>query len=182
VRVLTDIDDGKDVLFRVLVVDESEHVGKIVASSKSIGPNDDEGSRKSLLPLQWKDIGEEIWRLRLGEGDRPHLVLNSRISESRDKIMTNPMLKGSIYPHALRGVLRFLYAEEPGPDDDEDWVRDWKRFVVSLVGEQSEERLSEEENDAADLRDLIEEVVVAFTNRGRFAEKFVAQERRLSDG
>ena len=97
---LTDIDEGKAVLFRLLVVDESNEIGKILASTKAISPTIDQKSRQSLFPLKIKEIGEAIWAVDL-EADRPHLVLNSRIPGLQEQLINDPLLRGSIYPHAL---------------------------------------------------------------------------------
>jgi hypothetical protein len=170
-RRLGDIDEGKEVLFRLLVVDESNEVGKILASTKAISPVDDQKSRQSLFPLKIRDIGEAVWAVDL-EAERPCLVLNSRIPGLQEKLLAEPLLRGSIYPHALRIVLRSVY-EDSQSSDDVDWVADWKVFVTSLIGEDR----ARDMEDGTNLDEGLDEVVREFTNRGRYAEKILFREQ-----
>ena len=66
--VLSDIDAGATILFRVKVVDETEEVGRILASANGIRPEQDADGddRRPLLPVRSVDLGEEIWRLEIG--------------------------------------------------------------------------------------------------------------------
>ncbi len=130
---LSDIDQGRAVLFRLLVVDGNANVGKILASTKAISPASDQKTRQSLFPLKMKNLGEAIWAVDL-ESERPCLVLNSRIPGLKEKLLADPLLRGSIYPHALRIVLRYVN-ECSDASEEQDWVQDWYSFVRLLVGE-----------------------------------------------
>ena len=166
---LTDIDVGKEALFRLMVVDESNEVGKILASTTAISPVGDEKLRQSLFPLRTRDLGEGIWKVDL-EGDRPYLILNNRIPGLPERLSTDPLLRGSIYPHALQMVLRSIYTDG-SPSFDPDRVDDWKMFVSVLVGDASARDMNENDN----VDDLVDEVVREFTNRGRYAHKLLFQ-------
>lgn len=168
---LSDIDVGKEVLFRLMVVDDSNEVGKILASTTAISPVGDEKLRQSLFPLKTEDLGEGIWAVDV-DRDRPYLILNNRIPGLPEKLSTDPLLRGSIYPHALRMVLRSIYPVS-SPSFDEDRVEDWKMFVSALVGDASARDMNENEN----VDDLVDAVVREFTNRGRYAHKLLFQEQ-----
>jgi hypothetical protein len=172
-RRLTDIDEGREVLFKLLIVGAGDDVGKILASTRAISPTRNEKLRQSLFPLKTKDLGEAIWIVDL-ESDRPCLVLNNRIPGLKEKLLADPLLRGSVYPHALRMVLRIVY-EDSRSSEEVDWVQDWKSFVRLLVGEARARDLDE----ASDLdEEGIETVVKEFVNRGRYADRFLSREQR----
>jgi hypothetical protein len=134
---LTDIDVGARVLFRLLVVDDTRDVGKILASADRVSPVTDSRARRSLLPLEWDHLGEQVWRVNF-DSERPVLVLNNKLYGSRDRLLNDPVFKGSIYPHAFRIIVQRLYGEEERPSDEDEWANDWRTFVRKLVGDVSE--------------------------------------------
>jgi hypothetical protein len=83
------------------------------------------------------------------------------------------LLRGSIYPHALRIVLGSIYDQSGTASFDEDRVEEWKTFVTVLMGEAWVRDM--EEADNTDER--VEEVVNEFTNRGGYANKRLFQEQ-----
>jgi hypothetical protein len=168
---LSDIDAGKDVLFRLMVVDDSNEVGKILASTTAISPIGDQNLRQSLLPLKMKNLEEGIWAVDL-ENDRPYLVLNNRIPGLQEKLFTDPLFRGSIYPHALRMIVRSIYSDS-SPSFDEERVEDWKMFVSVLVGDASARDMNENDN----VDELVDAVVREFTNRNRYAHKVLFREQ-----
>jgi hypothetical protein len=134
---LSDLDRDGSLLFRIKVVDESGQVGQILADANGIRPNDaqDDGtSRKSLFPVQWKDLGERIWRVEYNRDSGPELQLTTKISDLPNRLKHDALLQGTIYPHAFREVLLILVKEEPDFDEDEEWVKNWYKFVFKLTG------------------------------------------------
>ncbi len=164
---LTDIDRSSGVLFRVKVVDESASVGKIIAAASRIRPvkPGDEQGKKALLPLVSKDLGEEIWRLQM-EGAAPELQINNRIPGFRDRLMSDVLLQGAVFPQALAAVLTKLLGTGEY-DDDEQWVQDWKAFAATLYGKELPDDLAEE--DDGQLALMVEEVVTRFCQMYAFA-------------
>jgi hypothetical protein len=165
---LTEVDQSSGILFRVKVVDESSDVGKIIAAATRIHPlsKDDDPGVKPLLPLVSTDLGEDVWRLVM-EGGSPELQISNRIPGFRDRLMTDPLLQGAVFPHALATVLHKLLGTDEY-DDDEQWVQDWKTFAASLLGEELPDNLSDEEN-GAQLVSTIETVVGRFCQINAFA-------------
>ena len=165
---LTEVDQSSGILFRVKVVDESSDVGKIIAAASRIRPlgKDDDPGVKALLPLVSTDLAEDVWRLVM-EGAAPTLEINNRIPGFRDRLMTDPLLQGAVFPHALTTVLQKLLGTDEY-DDDEQWVQDWKTFITRLLGEELPENLSDDEN-AALLVTTIETVVSRFCQINAFA-------------
>ncbi|MGH9581939.1 MAG: hypothetical protein ACRD4O_03255 [Bryobacteraceae bacterium] len=182
-RSLPEIDAGRAALFRVLVVDDTAEVGRIVAAIGGIGPDSTDETRQWLLPLEFRDLGQEMWSVNLAEGQRPHLVLNSRIPGLQDRLLTDPIVRGAIYPHALRMILRNIFGDaDNNADSDNEWVGHWCKFVASVGGQDTLQQLQSDLEGKPELRDeLIESIVAAFCDRGRYTERALAQGRTTAD-
>jgi hypothetical protein len=164
--ILTDIDRGGAIQFRLLVIawDDS---GRILASAEGLKPlqKSDSPDRQPLLGLRETDIGEELWRVDLNDRNGPMLVVNSRVPGLAARLRAEPLVQGLILPHALREVLRNLPAE--GEDeDDHDWGDDWRKFLAELnIPSEPDDPTDEESRE-----DWVEEAVERFTLLRRFAE------------
>ncbi len=164
---LTEIDSGGALLFRVVVVDESGEVGKILAVANSIRPideSDEQDDQKAILPLRLRDIGEAVWQLDMVGAERPELVINNRIPFLADRLKSDPLLQGTIIPHAMAAVIRAAMAEDA--DEELPWVQDWRKFAAGLLGEELPE-----DHEQEDLEDRIDSAVEKFSNRMKFATK-----------
>lgn len=176
---LTELDRSQDVLFRVKVVDESGEVGKIIAAASRIRPSDSAGeqAKKALLPLVSTDLGEDVWRVQVG--GPPSLQINNRIPGLRDRLMTDSVLQGAVYPHALRAVLLDVLGSDEY-DDDMKWVQDWKTFASGLRGEELPEALGDDE-DRSELTELVDDLVYRFCQAKSFATSARSDQEKSFD-
>jgi hypothetical protein len=167
--VLSDIDAGASILFRVKVVDESTEVGRILAAANGIKPESDADGddRKPLLPLRTVDLGDEIWRLEIDKDGGPTLTVNSRIADLADRMRTDAFLQGAVYPEIVRQMVRAAFADEDSDaGDDDGWISDWRTWLVEQVGREiTEDEVSDDEELAA----LANEVAAAFAKKQRYA-------------
>ena len=167
--VLSDIDAGANVLFRVKVVDESTEVGRILAAANGIRPESDADGddRKPLLPLRTADLGDEIWRLEIDKDGGPTLTVNSRVPDLADRMRTDVLLQGAVYPEVVRQMVREAFADaNSDADDDDGWINDWKTWLADHVGREiTEDEISDDEELAA----LANEVAAAFAKKQRYA-------------
>jgi|HubBroStandDraft_5_1064220.scaffolds.fasta_scaffold15245_4 hypothetical protein len=165
---LTEVDYSSGILFRVKVVNETDDVGKIIAASSRIRPlsKDEDPGVKALLPLVSKNLGEEVWRLFM-EGAAPVLEINNRIPGLRDRLLSDRLLQGAVFPHALTILLQNLLGTDEH-DDDEQWVKDWTGFAERLNGEELPDNLSDPENEVQ-LASTIENIVGRFCQMNAFA-------------
>lgn len=181
--VLTDVDHGAAVLFRVKVVDESAEIGKIVAAADGLRPlteSEDSEGRKALLPLVKKDLGEAVWRLHLDGAARPVLQINNRIPGLRERLFEDPLLAGAIYTEALRQILTAIFTDDQ-LDDEMEWVISWKKFTTEVRGVPVPDDINNEENPTQVL-DIIEEIVEKFVEGRQFASKAIrAREKSSND-
>jgi len=163
---LDEIDTGL-VMFRVKVVDESGALGLILASADSVRPREtnDGDSRRSILPLRHRDLGNQIWLVEFSSGEGPELVLNNRIPGLRERLLSEPLLQGMVFPAAFRQVLLTAFGE--GQFSEEEWSADWRSFCEGLGLEAPAEdtRMEPEE-----LEDFVDAAVKAFCDRKRFGD------------
>lgn len=167
---LYEVDEGS-VLFRVKVVDESGELGMLLAAADEVRPSGqatdkDEGER-SFFPLVMKDLGQAVWKVEITQVDRPRLVLNNQIPGLREQLLSDPILRGAILPHALDVVLNtMLYS---GEFSDSDWVADWKRYVEALEG-RSVFPVDDVELEDDEKARIIESAVSTFIDAKKFGE------------
>lgn len=164
--ILTDIDRGGAIQFRLLVI-AADDSGRILASAEGLKPllRSDSPDRQPLLPLRETDLAEELWRVDIDVRNGPWLVINSRVPGLSARLRADPLVQGLILPHALREVLRHLPTE--GEDEgDQDWGDDWRKFLGQLDLDVEPDDPSAEES----VEEWIEDAVRRFTQLRRFAE------------
>jgi len=175
--VLNELDQSGGILFRIKIVDRDGGTGKILASADRVRPliEGENKDRRSIFPVEYRDLGQEIWRVDIDEDAGPFLLLNSKVPALMHLVGENHLLAGAMLPAAFRIVLSYL-AHEPTADDEEgSWKADWMRFCKeSLAIEDEPEEL--EDDDAR-------EVWVADAVR-RYCETraFVEQARNVDFG
>lgn len=178
-RSLPEIDDGANVLFRVLVVDETDRVGRLLALADKIAPLGDEQQRDAILPLVTKDLGEVVWRLEAGEGTQPRLLINSRFSGFKQRLLEDPLMMGAVLPLAVRDALRVVRK-----DDDEacEWVARWRQFVEEVAGPAEAELIFEGEDDGDEIDTAICRVCELLIEKRRYVSRALKIAEALSNG
>jgi hypothetical protein len=178
-RDLTEFDRDGTVFFRVKVVDRSERLGKLLAELDDINPVEagSEGdSRYCILPVSFKDLGQEIWRLKL-DGERPVLEVN-RLDGMEEYVRSSPVFLSLVYPAVIREVLQYLLLveEEEVAEDDTTWRGHWMRFCKQY----NPETVPPIDEDSYLRREWIDQVVRRFSEALKVREKFNAA--RISEG
>ncbi|WP_342725714.1 hypothetical protein AAFG07_01605 [Bradyrhizobium sp. B097] len=156
---LNELDDTARVLFRIKIVDREAHEGKILASADRVRPlvEGEQDGRRSIFPVEYRDLGQEVWRVEIDDGAGPSLLLNSKIPALMHRIHENPLVAGAVLPAALRVVLRHI-AYDPSEDDEDGdgWKADWKRFCSEGLGVEDEpEELEDDEARDSWVDDLV---------------------------
>lgn len=171
--VLSDIDAGATVLFRVKVVDETDEVGRILAAASGIRPEDDADGddRRPLLPVRSANLGEEIWQLEIDREAGPTLVVNSRVPDLIESLKRDIYLQAVIYPEVVRRMALEVLCEDSGLSDDDEWVSDWKDWFSAQLGREIEE--GEADGNEATER-LADEIAASFAGKNRFASNLIA--------
>ncbi|HVS30735.1 MAG TPA: hypothetical protein VMS98_04685 [Thermoanaerobaculia bacterium] len=168
-RLLTGIDSDRIVRFRVKIVDDQR---RVLASSNDVvvsAESGDTGTRISLLPVNFDDLGDQVWRIHF-EGGQPVLELNNRIEGIERLARSDPAFFALVYPAAVREVLtRLVLLDGADGEDSGEWPDLWIRWARELVD-------SALPSGADDRGAWIDDVVVAFCGRHRVADKMRAAE------
>ena len=168
-RRLSEIDSDRIVRFRVKIVDDQR---RVLASSNDVVvscESGDTGTRISLLPVNFDDLGDQVWRIHF-EGGQPILELNNRIEGIENLARSDPAFFALVYPAAVREVLtRFVLLDGSDGEDADEWPDLWVRWAREMV----DTALPSNPDDRSA---WIDDVVVAFCGRHRVADKMRAAE------
>lgn len=176
-RRLSDIDGGEVVFFRVRVVDPTGEHGQILAEVDGITPRQPglvTENRKCLLHVNFKDLGDEVWRLDL-ENTMPVLEVNDQIENIRDIILTDRTFQSLVYPAAVREILqRILIIDEYDPTEDTgEWASLWLKFVRGFHSADPPSLDPESDVNRQERLDWIEDAVQSFCQVVSAKENFV---------
>ena len=177
VLLLDQVDRSGSVLFRVKIVDNDNEPGKLLASAERIQPRseDDADGRRSLFPILYRDLGPELWKVEINYGDRPKLILNTRLPGFSHKLHESPLLQGMLLPAAFREVLDQLVLSSDAGDDaesDEDdavagWKDEWLQYSRDELGMSDVGSTFSEEQR----QEWVDEAIVKFCEKGSFISR-----------
>lgn len=161
-RRLNEIDSQRLVRFRVKIVDNREGQHRIVAVADDLAVAErepDRGDRTPLLPVNFSDLGDEIWHV-VFEPTGPVLEMNNRVEGIELLARADSRFFALVYPATVRIVLtRILLVEchEPGDELDEWWSL-WLRWASQFAA-------ATPAGDEEDRRQWIDDVVAGFSAR-----------------
>jgi|OpeIllAssembly_1097287.scaffolds.fasta_scaffold179355_2 hypothetical protein len=174
-RSLGDLDPRALAMFRIKVV-ESAGKGRILAVADRIIPHrteDEPANKMCLLPVDFVDLGQSIWRLDL-LSDWPSLQLNIRIEDIREIARSNAHFLSLVYPEVVRQIFYKIVVEEDHTDsqtDPEDWMSQWLVFA-NLLGVKEVPPSGVTEPILQDKLKWIDDAVEAFCSNNKMMEKF----------
>ena len=167
-RRLFDIDSANVVRFRVKVVDNTTNERRIVAAADDItvsAESSDGGALVSLLPVEFRDLGDVPWRVQF-EASGPVLELNNRVDGIERLARNDAAFFALVYPAAVREILtRILVVDELEGDESDEWWSLWLRWARDLTDAPLPD------GDEDDRGAWIAEVVAGFCGRHRIVEK-----------
>jgi len=138
---------GMRILFRVLVIDESEQNGLILATADRIKP--DNFLSRSILPVDWRDLGRQVWKLDY-EGGEPMLLLNNKIPNIRNIVKNDARFREYVFPAIIRDIFTHILFIDEDPDitdPAEGWRKDWISFAKRFVNiEELIRNINEDQN------------------------------------
>ena len=165
---LSEIDRGGEINFRVKVIDDVGHMGRLLASGDRFSALPSDGINEGqmpLLPVKREWLGERIWDVSTADGSRPYLLINAKIPGLSARIQDDPLLRGAILVEAFRKVLSAMLNSDSG--DELAWFRHWKTFLSDVLGLIYPEDLAPDEDDEREA--FIDEALTAFSVRFQFA-------------
>jgi hypothetical protein len=168
--------EGENVFFTLKVIDRSERFGRILGIAENIRPErsgkQTAAGRRGILPIEPRDLGEELWRLEWREHD-VYLLVNNQVPGLVDRSRGDPLFYALVYPEVVRSVLRRAIEEnvDLNGEDDGRWPTLWQRFGRQLHPQKSE---PPKPDDAQEDRDeWVDEVVQAFCDSHQMKTKYL---------
>lgn len=158
-RTLDQLDLSSPALFRIRIVDETEHLGRLVASAERLSPDgdNDEDQRSSLLVVRSRPLGQQTWKVEFDTGGKPELCINSRIPDAIGQLKNNPQFQSLILPGAFRQILMFFLWNDDA-DDEGGVAEEWITFAEQIAYE------IPQGNDPLQLIGWIDDVVERFSD------------------
>ncbi len=170
--------------FRLKVVDQSEKHGLLLGVADKLiplRPDEDLANKQSLLPVDFVDLGDQVWRLELS--DWPVLELNSRIDSIAEVARSGDSFLGLVYPEIVRQILREIVISQEQTDpglDDTEWTSLWLRYVCTLSGVNEPPEGNSEEAQGRQ-KEWIEEAVAAFCRSRQARRRFESAIQKETD-
>lgn len=150
--------------FRVMVV-AADGSGRLLALADHLKARR-AGGTDSLLWLEEKDLGKEVWRLDFGEQGNPTMFVNENISGISEAVRQDDAFRSLVIPEALRAILtRALIIDDCDPDDDAGPWNEWLDFVHEFYENNIPVASDDEREEANERRDWIDEAVDAFAKQ-----------------
>jgi hypothetical protein len=131
--------------------------------------------RKGILPIDAREMGQELWQLDL-DGPDAVLFVNKDVPALKDMARTDPFFYAVVYPQVVRQVLTkaILTGGDIDDVDDDRWQNLWLRFGQGLHSAKQKPPTKDELQDNEYGDDWIEDVVEAFCSMHQMKEKFLA--------
>jgi len=167
--------------FRLLVVDKRRTFGLILAHADRISPIP-EGERKSILPVDFKDLGQQIWKVEYeGYEGEPVLFVNNRLPNIQSVAKLDPLFFFFVFPSVIREILTHMVFVD-GVDSVEEpsigWHANWLEFTRRILsGEGSPSILDprSESFDREEAESWIDKIVEEFCSSRREWPQFVSR-------
>ena len=125
--------------FRVKIVDVSGNAGRILAMADRLpraGTPEYDEMRKSILGVDYEDMGDRLWRLDVDRADMPYLIINKNIIRPVEMVKNDDMFGALVFPEVVRLILDEVvmvsgndYADTNDPDD---WRALWCNYAYKL--------------------------------------------------
>ena len=176
VTTLDQIDQSGPVLFRVKVVDNSHHIGRLIAAADRLVPKDesDEEQRASLMIIKSvPEMGGLPWKLSFNDLRKPVLCINNAIPDGINQLIHNPFFSSLVLPSAFREVLMYILWNQEDEQDEGSWQEQWIDFANRMAPEECPA-----DPDPDVLQQWIDDAVRAFSEKHHFCEHLV---RRMED-
>lgn len=158
--------------FRVMALEPGDS-RRILALANQVKPQWERAQSlgaSGLIYLLEEDLGQEVWRLDLPEGEElPVLKVNSSIDGISRIVCQDPTFRSLVFPEEVRSVLtKALLIEEAEPGDEGGYWYGWLGFVSQFYSAEypgSSESDTFDENRQKALQEWINGAVEAFTQK-----------------
>lgn len=135
--IFPDFLDGKEVYYRLRIVDPITH--KLKGLAKTLKDADKEQKPADLEPLlpvalsqSDDELGNLFWMVRY-EGDGPVLIISSKKFDSYEPVKS-PEFRALVLPEVLREVLIETFIHSASSGSFPEWAENWETFVAVNLG------------------------------------------------
>lgn len=165
-RTISHLANYENLRFRILVVDETDTRGLVLAHADRIRPTG-VYRKRSILPVDFRDLGRQVWKMDYS-GDEPVLMLNVKIPNVHNLARTDPRFRLYIYPAVTRDIfthISFIDRIDDIENPSQDWHLTWLNFAERFTEEDSLSQLiltDDEQSDPQDALSCIDNLVEKF--------------------
>lgn len=172
---LDQIDLSGPTLFRVKIVDNTQSIGRLIATADRLTPEDDEDEeqRTSLMIIKSMPMGNVTWNIAFNEAHKPVLCINNKIPDAKNQLLYNPFFQSLVLPAAFREVLMFILWNQEDEQTEGSWQHDWMEFSNRLGPEECPA-----ESDPDILHGWIDDVIRTFSEKHHFCDHLI---RRIEE-
>lgn len=177
-----DFPDGKEVYYRLRIVDPVTH--KLKGLAKTLKDADKEQKPTDLEPLlpvalsQPNDgLGNRFWMVRC-DGASPELIISSKKFDDNYESVKSPEFRALVLPEVLREVLTyaFIHSASSSGSFPPEWAEKWETFVTVNLGvgdgpEPPTDRL--DDNYIQKTLQWIDDAVRKFADYSRLSDIFI---------
>jgi len=194
---------GENLFFTLKVVDRTKRFGRIRGLAENIRPaavarsgdrtttagggvvarSPDRATavgRRGILPIEPRDLGEELWQLEFKSHD-VYLLVNKDVPGLADRAQTDPLFFAVVYPEVIRRILKAAFDEHADIDDDDDrWPKTWLTFGKTLHSVHDNPPTGPDRDEECE--EWIEDVVESFCKKHQLKSQYVQATRGTSGG
>ena len=154
-RRLDELDRSSSPIFSLKIVEESDGMGRILASGEQFKANDDPNKEVELLPVVSHELGEVPWKVDFSVS--PHeLIINSAIPNGIELFKSDALFLALVLPAAFKEILTYYLAV--GIEDHDENSKNWMLLAESFGGERPDDDDFEIKN--AWIEDVISEFCI----------------------
>ena len=138
IAVFSDFADGKEVYYRLRIVDPETHVLKGLAKMlKDADKEQKPSDMDPLLPVSLSqdddNIGSRFWKVRFEQHSDPVLVISIKKFNSYEPVKSAEF-KALVLPEVLRQVLTYAFIFSAPTGGFPEWSEKWRMFVSINLG------------------------------------------------
>lgn len=134
---LSRLGNSANLKLRVKVVNYDAKRGCILGEADKISIVETDTARKSILPIYFTDLPNQIWRITYNNDQEGEPILEVK-SSLRPFAQGNPEFFFYVYPPALAQILWHLLSVRQvraTGEENEDWQNNWIKFAVGMAGQ-----------------------------------------------
>lgn len=134
---LSGLGNSANLKLRVKVVNYNSKHGCILGEAEGIPIVETETDKKSILPIYFTDLRNQIWRITYNPENEGEPVLEVR-STLKPFAQGNPEFFFNVYPPAFAQILWHLLSVRKvraESEENADWENNWIKFAVRISGQ-----------------------------------------------